>query len=150
MSTRILRRVAAGVFAAALAMSSPAFARGGGGGMMMGGGGGMHGGGGMSGGHAMGGMGGGMHAMGGPHMAAMGVGGPHFSSGHFTHAAFSPRFGFHHRFHHGFFFVGAPFFYAGYDSCWNRVWTAYGLRWVNVRVRKGRWRPSHFRPACTG
>jgi hypothetical protein len=132
MSYKVLHRVAAGVLAAALALSSPAFARGGGGGMgggmhAMGGGGGMH-----------GGMGGGMHAMGGPHIAAMGVGGPHFSSGHFvgghfSHAAFSPRFGFHHRFHHRFFFVaGAPFFYADYDSCWRRTWTGYGLRWVNV------------------
>jgi hypothetical protein len=148
MSYKILHRVAAGVLAVALALSSPAFARGGGGGggMMMGGGGGMHGGG-MAGGHAMGGMGGGMHTMGGmgggmhgmggPHFAAMGVGGPHFSSGHFvgghfTHAAFSPRFGFHHHFHHRFFFAGAPFFYAGYDNCWRRYWTAYGLQWVNV------------------
>jgi hypothetical protein len=133
MSDKILHRVAAGVLAAALALSSPAFARGGGGGMMMGGGGGMHGG--MAGGmHAMG---GGMHGMGGAHFAAMGVGGPHFSGGHFaggnfSHAAFSPRFGFHHRFHHRFVFLGAPFFYAGYDSCWRRYWTAYGLRWVNV------------------
>jgi hypothetical protein len=131
MSYKVLHLVAAGVLAAALALSSPAFARGGGGGMgggmhAMGGGGGMH-----------GGMGGGMHAMGGPHVAAMGVGGPHFSGGHFadghfSHAAFSPRFGFHHRFHHRFAFFGTPFFYAGYDSCWRRYWTAYGLRWVNV------------------
>jgi hypothetical protein len=141
MSYKILHRVAAGVLAAALALSSPAFARGGGGGgMMMGGGGGMHGGG-MAGGHAMGGIGGGMHGMGGvggPHFAAMGVGGPHFvggphlAGGHFSHAAFSPRFGFHHRFHHRFFFAGAPLFYASYDSCWRRYWTAYGLQWVNV------------------
>ena len=78
-----------------------------------------------------------MHGMGGAHFAAMGVGGPHFSGGHFaggnfSHAAFSPRFGFHHRFHHRFVFLGAPFLYAGYDSCWRRYWTAYGLRWVNV------------------
>ena len=31
-------------------------------------------------------------------------------------------------------FFGAPFWYAdyGYDSCWSRVWTAYGPQWVNV------------------
>jgi hypothetical protein len=22
--------------------------------------------------------------------------------------------------------------YANYDDCWRRVWTSYGLRWVNV------------------
>jgi hypothetical protein len=72
-------------------------------------------------------------------------GGTHFSGGrfagaHFAHAGFSPRFAFHHRFHHRFFhhrfhrfaFVGAPFAYAAYDSCWRRVWTSYGPQWVNV------------------
>jgi len=29
-------------------------------------------------------------------------------------------------------FVGAPFAYAPYDSCWRRVWTPYGLQWVDV------------------
>lgn len=153
MSTRLLHRVVAGALAATLAFASPVLARGGGGGMGGGGmgGGGMRGtmgGGGM---HSMGtvGMAGGMHAMGGPmhvggapaHFAAMGVA-PHFSGGHFagTHAAFSPRFGFHrpfffhhHHFHRfAFFGFGAPFLYAGYDSCWRRVWTDYGLQWVNV------------------
>ena len=94
-----------------------------------------------------GGMGGGMHAMGGgAHFAAIG-GGPHFSGGRFAGAPFahgvSPRFsrfafrdGFHHRFFHHrfhrFAFVGAPFAYAAYDSCWRRVWTPYGLQWTNV------------------
>ncbi|WGR96285.1 hypothetical protein MTX20_23430 [Bradyrhizobium sp. ISRA435] len=46
--------------------------------------------------------------------------------------------GFHHRFFHRrfhrFAFFGAPFFYAAYnyDYCWRRVWTRYGLQWVNV------------------
>ncbi len=34
---------------------------------------------------------------------------------------FHHRF-FHHRFHR-FAFIGAPFAYAAYDSCWRRVWT---------------------------
>ena len=61
----------------------------------------------------------------------------------FSHPGFSPRFsrsafrdGFHHRFFHHrlhrFAFIGAPYAYAAYDSCWRRVWTPYGLRWVNV------------------
>jgi hypothetical protein len=73
--------------------------------------------------------------------------GTRFGTAPFAHAAFTPgfsRFGFHNRFafHNRFFhnrfrrfaFVGGPFFYAdyGYDSCWSRVWTAYGLQWVNV------------------
>jgi hypothetical protein len=137
MSTKLLYRVAAGALAAMLAWATPALARGGGGGMgggMHGMGGGMHAmGGGM---HAMGGgmhsMGGGMHAMSGGRFAAVGPGAG------FSHAAFSPRFahgGFHHFHHHrfhGFAFFGAPIFYAGYDSCWRRHWTPYGLRWVNV------------------
>jgi hypothetical protein len=148
MGIRLLDRVVAGALAATLALASPALARGSGGGMG-GGGGGARGnmGGGM---HAMGtvGMGNGMHTMGaamhsgGPtQLAAMGTA-PHWSGRSFagapaTHAAFSPRFGFHnHFFHHhrfhGFAFFGAPFFYAGYDSCWRRYWTAYGLQWVNV------------------
>ena len=85
---------------------------------------------------------------GGPRFA--GVGGPRFAGTRFagapfSHAAFSPRFsrvafrdGFHHRFFHHrfhrFAFVGAPFLYAdyGYDSCYRRVWTAYGVQWVDV------------------
>ena len=74
-------------------------------------------------------------AMGGPHFAAMGVG-PHFGGARFVHGGFGPRFsrfGFHGRgrFHHRFAFFGAPFFYAGYDDCWGRVWTPYGPRWTN-------------------
>jgi hypothetical protein len=87
----------------------------------------------------------------GPRVGSFG-GGPHFvgsrfASARFAHAAFTPhfsRFGFHHRFafHHRFFhhrfhrfaFLGFPLAYAayGYDSCWRRVWTAYGPRLVNV------------------
>ena len=71
----------------------------------------------------------------------------------FSHAAFQPGFhpgfrpGFVHRgfFHRPFFFhrrfhrfavFGAPYFYTDYggyyDDCWRRVWTRYGLQWVNV------------------
>jgi hypothetical protein len=67
---------------------------------------------------------------------------PRFShaalSPRFSHAAFSPRFSrfaFHHRFHHRFnrfAFVGVPFAYAAYDGCWRRVWTPYGLQWIDV------------------
>ena len=122
--------------AASLALASPVLARGGHGGGM---GGGMH-----------GGMGGGMHS-GGMHFGGMGGGahfggmrvahfsGSHFAGAHIAHAGFSPRFSrvafhghrFHHRFHR-FAFVGAPFAYAAYDSCWRRVWTSYGLQWVDV------------------
>jgi hypothetical protein len=143
MKNKVLGCLMAGALSTALALASPAYARGGGGG-----GGGMHGGG--------GGWGGGAHfsgMSGGPHFSAMSSGphfsgmssGPRFSGSRFAsspfaaHAAFSPRFsrfGFHDgRFHHRsrhFAFVGAPFAYAAYDSCWRRVWTPYGLQWTNV------------------
>src|SRR5258708_17236815 len=118
--------------AASLALASPVLARGGHGGGM--GGGGMHGGmgGGMrSGGMHIGGMGGGMHVGG---MRAAHFSGSGFAGAHFAHAGFSHRFHghrFHHRFHR-FAFVGAPFHYAAYDSCWRRVSTPYGLQWVDV------------------
>jgi hypothetical protein len=132
-----------------------------GGGMHMGGfGGGMHFGG-MGGGAHFGGMGG-PHfgGIGGARFGGMGgarFGGPGFAAPRSSFAAFhvarpgfstfarpgfAPRFShfaFHnHRFffrhHHRFAFVGAPILYAGwgYDSCWRRVWTAYGPRWVDV------------------
>jgi hypothetical protein len=54
----------------------------------------------------------------------------------FSRAAFVPHhpFFFHHRFHrfNRFAFVGGSFYYAGYDYCWRRVWTAYGPQWVNL------------------
>jgi hypothetical protein len=151
MSNKLLKSLVAGTLATTLALASPALARGGGmgGGMHVGGmGGGMHAGG-MGGGMP----GGGMHFGGGPpHLGAMG-GGAHFSgrsfaavSGggfvgpRFAHAGFAPRFSrfafhdrrfFFHR-HHRFAFIGAPFIYANYDSCWRRVWTSYGPHWVNV------------------
>ena len=38
---------------------------------------------------------------------------------------------FRHRFFGpGFAFVGGP--YAYYDSCYARVWSAWGWRWVNA------------------
>jgi hypothetical protein len=129
MNNKVLSCLMAGALGATLALASPALARGGGGGH----GGGMHG----------GGMGGGMHG-GAMHFGGMG-GAAHFSGGrfagaHFAHAGFAPRFSrvafqnhrfFHHR-HHRFAFIGAPYAYAAYDSCWRRVWTPYGLRWVDV------------------
>jgi hypothetical protein len=121
-----------------------------GGGMRSGGmGGGMHVGA-IGGGTRFGGMGGGMHvgAIGGGTRFGGMSGATHFSGTRFAgtpfaaHAAFTPRFsrsafrdGFHHRFHHRFnrfAFIGAPFVYAAYDSCWRRVWTPYGLQWVDV------------------
>jgi hypothetical protein len=158
MNGKLLGYLSAGALATALALASPAFARGGGGG---GGGGGGHGGGGMGGhgmgggmGHSMGGgggWGGGMRSMGAMsrpmgamamHPAGMGgpmrtaAIGPHWSGAGWHHAHFS-HFPFHHRFHHRFnrfaFFAGAPYYdYAYYDDCWRRVWTGYGLRVVNV------------------
>jgi hypothetical protein len=75
------------------------------------------------------------------HFGGMG-GAAHFSGGHFAgarfaHAGFAPRFsraGFHnnrffHQRHHRFAFIGASY---GYDSCWRRVWTPYGLQWVDA------------------
>jgi hypothetical protein len=152
MSSKLLGYLTAGALAAALALASPALARGGGGGGMGGHGGGGGWGGGM--GHSMGGGGGwhgGMHSMGAMsrpmgamamHPAGMGgpmrtaAIGPHWSGAGWHHAHFS-HFPFHHRFHHRFhrfaFFVGAPYYdYAYYDDCWRRVWTRYGVRVVNV------------------
>jgi hypothetical protein len=73
---------------------------------------------------------------GGAHFGGMRVAhfsGSRFAGAHFAHAGFSRFHGhrFHHRFHR-FAFVGAPFAYAAYDSCWRRVWTSYGLQWVDV------------------
>ncbi len=121
MNNKLLSCIVAGALGTSLALASPVFARGGGGG-------GMH-----------GGMGGGMHS-GGMHIGGMGgahFSGSHFAGPHFAHAGFSPRFStfhghrFHHRFHR-FAFVGAPFAYAAYNSCWRRAWTPYGLQWVDV------------------
>ena len=129
MNSKLFGCIIAGALGATLALSPSALARGG-----FGGGGGHMGGGGM---HAMGGgMGGGMHWGGG--------GGWHGGGMRFAHAGFAPRFshaafhsGFHHRFFHHrfhrFAFVGAPYAYASYyDSCWQRVWTRYGVQVVNV------------------
>jgi hypothetical protein len=127
MTRKIVTGLMAAVLATTVALASPAFARGGGHGG--GGHGGFHGGGGWHG-------GGGMHAMGGGmRFSGMGGGprfaGARFAGPRFAHAGF--HHGFHHRFHHRrFAFFGAPYLYAGYNySCWRRVWTAYGPRWVN-------------------
>ncbi len=143
MNKKLVSCLIAGALATTLALASPAFARGGGGGH----------GGGFGGGHFGGGFGGGHWGGGGMHVGAMGGGmrfggmsaGPRFSGARFAgapfaaHAALSPRFSrfaFHHRFHHRFHrfaFVGVPFAYASYyEDCWRRVWTRYGLQWVNV------------------
>jgi hypothetical protein len=96
--------------------------------------------------HGMGfgGMGGGWHGMAGsPHFAAIGpgprfsgvAGGPRFvGTPHFSHFAFRDSDGFHrHFFHHRrFAFFGGPYYDYGYDSCYRRVWTAYGPQWVNA------------------
>ena len=115
MNNKLLNLLTACTLVTSLALAPPALARGGGGG----------------GGH-FGGMGGGH------------FGGGHFGGARFAHGGFGPRFahagfsrgfafrhGFHHRFHR-FAFVGAPFAYAAYDSCWRRTWTPYGLQWVDV------------------
>ena len=80
-----------------------------------------------------------------PILIVDGFAGPGFSHSGFAHSGFahpgfaprSSRFAFHdgrffHHRHHRFFFVGAPYAYAAYDSCWRRVWTPYGLQWANV------------------
>src|SRR3981081_3628757 len=109
MNNKVLRCLMAGALSTALAVASPAFARGGGGGGMGGGGGGMGGGGmhagglgGVGGGTqagGMGGMGGGMHAggMAGGHFGGMSggarfggmSGGPHFSGSRFASTQFA-------------------------------------------------------------
>lgn len=141
MTSKILSCLIAGALGTTLVLASPALAfRGGGGGGMHGGGkgGGMH----------VSGMGGGVHfggMGGGPRFGAatggMRFSGARFATAPFAHAAFTPRFSRfafrdhrffrHHRFHR-FAFVGAPFAYAAYDSCWRRVWTPYGVRWIDV------------------
>jgi hypothetical protein len=141
MSNRFANYLIAGALVSALALASPALAFRGGGGM---GGGGAHGVGGMGGGMAMHGMGGGMamHPMGmGPRVGATSFAaapmsraafGPGFSRSAFPHHAnFLPHRFFHRRFNR-FAFVGAPFYYAGYDDCWRQVWTRYGVQWVNA------------------
>jgi len=131
MTTRLRSWLIAAAIGTTLAIASPALAFHGG--MHMGGGmGGMH----------MGGMhfGGPRFAAPGGHFGAMNFARPGFSpvarSGfapRFSRFAFHDRFAFrHHRFHR-FAFIGAPFAYAAsYDSCWRRLWTAYGPRWINV------------------
>ena len=127
MNHRLLTCVIAAVVGTTVALASPALARGGHGGH--GGHGGMH---------------GGMRAMGGGAMHFRGMGGAPRAA-FAPRASFAPRFarasfhrGFHHRFHHRrFAFIGAPYLYAGYDSCWRRLWTSYGPRWVNVCASYG-------------
>jgi hypothetical protein len=147
MSNRLANYLVAGALVSTLVLASPALAFRGGGGM----GGGMHG---MGGGMGMHGMGGGMgmHGIGmgrGMAMHPMGVGprvgATSFAAAPMSRAAFGPGVSrsafprhanfFHHRFHHRFnrfVFIGAPFFYAGYDDCWRQAWTPYGLQWVNA------------------
>jgi hypothetical protein len=128
MNNKLLNCLTAGAMAATLALASPALARGGGHGGG-GGGGGMHGG--MSGGMRAGGMGfaGSRVGFAGNQVAFAGsrFAGPHFSGARFAHHG---RF-FHHH-HNRFAFIGVPYAYAAYDSCWRRTWTPYGLQWVNV------------------
>ena len=157
MSNRLANYLVAGALASALVLASPALAFKGGGGM--GGGGGHAIGGGFGGGHAIGGGFGGAGlgprsggmvgpVFGGARFVGTGLGprsggliGPHVGGARFFGApgAFRPQFAvhrafFHHRFRR-FAFIGFGFpYYAdyGYDYCWRRVWTQYGLQWVNV------------------
>ena len=146
MNNKLLNCLTAGALVAALALASPALARGGGGG---GGGGGMVvaacmavevacisaawaavcGGGGMH----FGGMGGGMHVGGGISEAAASLSQVAASRVRVLRMPDSLHRGrfFHHRLHR-FAFIGVPYAYAAYDSCWRRTWTPYGLQWVNV------------------
>lgn len=135
--------------AAGSILDSPATAQRGsmGGGHMGGGGigGGHMGGGGMGGGH-MGGMGFGHVGGIGMGHAAFGhpggfshFGGPRAFAFHGNRFAFHNRFAFrhhpfffrHHRFfRHSFAFIGGPLF--AYDSCFRRIWTRWGWRWINL------------------
>jgi hypothetical protein len=83
----------------------------------------------------------GMHSMG--MVSASNVGARSFAAIPMSRAAFAPSFShpehhafFHHHFFHNrfnrFAYGGGPYFYAGYDDCWRRVWTAYGPQWVNI------------------
>ena len=158
MGNRVASYFIAGALLSALALASPALAKGGG---MGGGGGGMgmgHGGmgmghGGMGMGHySGGGMGWGGRSTGmvghpswgvGPHVGARSLAAmpmsraaltPQFSRAAIVHPHpfVHNRFFFHRRFNR-FAFVGGPFFYASYyDGCWRRVWTAWGPQWINV------------------
>jgi hypothetical protein len=125
MSNRFANYLIAGALVSALALASPALAFRGGGGMGMGGG--MHVGGGM-GMHGIG-MGGGM-AMHPPMSRA--AFGPGLSRSAFPHHANFLHHRFFHRRFNRFAFVGAPFYYAGYDDCWRQVWTRYGVQLVNA------------------
>jgi hypothetical protein len=52
---------------------------------------------------------------------------------HFFHHRFHNRFfAFHHRFRNRFFAFGfgVPYYDYGYNSCWTRVWTHHGWRWL--------------------
>jgi hypothetical protein len=76
--------------------------------------------------------------LGGPGFAASRFAGTRFAGAPFAHDGFG-HFGHFGHFHHGFFhhrrfafFVGGPYYDYGYDSCYQQVWTAYGLQWVNV------------------
>ena len=103
MNNKVLSCLMAGALSAALALASPAFARGGGGGggtvaAVWAGGGGMGGGAWRRHGRwHFGGMGGGMHLAAAMHFGGMGAGRSHFGGGRFAgarfaHAGFAPRF----------------------------------------------------------
>ncbi len=117
MKKKLLSCLVTGALAMTLALASPAFARGGG-----------HGGGGHGGGG-----GGGTAA----ELVVAGTAAAWVAAG--TAAACISPVGilpmqdshgfFHHHHFHRFGFVGLSY---GYDGCWRRAWTPYGLRWVNV------------------
>jgi len=66
-----------------------------------------------------------------------GHGGGGFHGG-FSHGGFAHHGGFHNggfRHHNRFFFNRFAFYgssYPFYDSCYRRVWTNWGWRWVSV------------------
>ncbi|MGH6856759.1 MAG: hypothetical protein ACRECP_03705 [Methylocella sp.] len=142
MKSSVLGCVSAALLGAAIALPTPAMARGGfGGGGMHGGfgGGGMHFGGGF-GGFRGGGFrsfrGGGF----GPRFTGRSVAIGRFDRDHgfrrFGRFDRDDRFFLHHRFfRNNFFFVGAPFaagYDYGYGGCWRQIWTGYGYQWTNV------------------
>ena len=97
----------------------------------------MHGGG-MGGGMHGGGMGGGAHFGGGAFRRRRAFGGG-IRRARFAHAGFSPRFS-RAAFHITASITASialrslahPTPTPLYSSCWRRVWTPYGLQWVNV------------------
>jgi hypothetical protein len=71
---------------------------------------------------------GGFARMGGPGIGRVGIGRAPFARVAVAH----PRFAFRHRRFHNRFFFAAAFPVGYYDSCYERIWTRWGWRLVNV------------------